>query len=178
MGFKDLRNTSKQVLSEEVNIDKIIQDLGKSFDGSNEEQMKGVQLLKGLALSDDPKANAFMKKLDQATTKISKEMNGTQEESIDEASMSFSANEIAGLDRELKAIFYTILNNGGKATDSEIKNALSDHFRSEEIDRLLKSYTIGGALKMHNNEYTISANYGGGKGLKKHMNLLSRWRLK
>jgi len=36
--------------------------------------MKGVQLLKGLALSNEDLANEFMKKLDTATTEISKEL--------------------------------------------------------------------------------------------------------
>lgn len=53
---------------------KVIKDLAGNFDGSNEEQMKGVQLLKGLATSDDPRANEYMKKLNKATTEISKEM--------------------------------------------------------------------------------------------------------
>lgn len=84
----DLRETAKQVLSEEVNVDKMISDLGKSFDGSNEEQMKGVQLLKGLALSNDPKANKFMQALDKATTTISNQMTkGETKESLDEVSV-------------------------------------------------------------------------------------------
>jgi hypothetical protein len=66
----------EKVLAEEVDVSKLISDLGKSFGGSNEEQMKAVQLLKGLALSDDPEANKFMKALDTATTKISKDMSG------------------------------------------------------------------------------------------------------
>jgi hypothetical protein len=43
----------------------VIKELIKtSWSGSNEEQMKAVQLLKGLALSDEPASNKFMKKLD------------------------------------------------------------------------------------------------------------------
>lgn len=59
---------------EDYDIKKIIKDLGDSFSKDNESQMKGVQLLKGLALSDDDLANEFMKKLDKATTDISKEL--------------------------------------------------------------------------------------------------------
>jgi len=55
-------------------VKQIIKDLGDSFSKDNESQMKGVQLLKGLALSDEDLANEFMKKLDDATTEISKEL--------------------------------------------------------------------------------------------------------
>jgi len=62
------------VLEADAKVSKIIKDIGGNFSGSNEEQMKAVQLLKGLATSDDPQANKFMKALDKATTEISKEM--------------------------------------------------------------------------------------------------------
>jgi hypothetical protein len=62
-------------LKEKVDISKIIKDLGNSFGGSNEDQMRGVTLLKGLATSDDPKANEFMKALDKWTTQQSKKMS-------------------------------------------------------------------------------------------------------
>ena len=39
-----------------------------SWGGSNDEQGKAVQLLKGLAFSDDPASNKFMKKLDAFTS--------------------------------------------------------------------------------------------------------------
>jgi hypothetical protein len=68
------KGTEVNIIQEaEADIDGMIKDLGSSFGGDNESQMKAVQLLKGLATSDDPKANAFMKKLDTATTKIAKE---------------------------------------------------------------------------------------------------------
>ena len=57
----------------------IIKSMAGNFASDNEAQMKGVQLLKGLATSDDPKSNEFMKKLDAATTKISNEMTGEGE---------------------------------------------------------------------------------------------------
>jgi len=44
-----------------------------NWSGSNDEQMKAVQMLKFLATSDDPKSNAFMKKLDTATSSMEKE---------------------------------------------------------------------------------------------------------
>lgn len=68
-----------------ADVNKIIKDLAGDFSGSNEEQMKGIQLLKGLATSDDPKANRFMKAVDKATTKISREMGEIKkEESVQE----------------------------------------------------------------------------------------------
>lgn len=67
----------------EVDITKMIKDLAGDFGKDNESQMKGVQLLKGLATSDDPKANAFMKKLDTATTKISNEMTKSEGKRFD-----------------------------------------------------------------------------------------------
>ena len=57
-----------------ADIKKIIKDLANAFGDSNEEQGKMVQLLKGLAFNDDPKANEFMKALDVWTTSQSKKM--------------------------------------------------------------------------------------------------------
>ena len=67
---------------EKADVKKVVKDLQGNFAGSNDEQMKAVQLLKGLALSDEAISNEFMKKLDAATTKISKEVLGTKEESV------------------------------------------------------------------------------------------------
>lgn len=67
---------------QEADIKKIIKSMQGNFSGSNEEQMKGVQLLKGIATSDDPLSNKFMKALDKATTKISKDVLGTAKESV------------------------------------------------------------------------------------------------
>ena len=61
------------MLKEAVDAKKIIDELiDTSFGGSNEDQMKAVQLLKGLATSDDPASNAFMKKLDAWTSGLKK----------------------------------------------------------------------------------------------------------
>ena len=58
-------------LNEEVDAKKVIADLGKTDWGvDNDAQMKAVQLLKGLALSDDPASNKFMKGLSDASTKL------------------------------------------------------------------------------------------------------------
>lgn len=57
-----------KTVNEAVDVSKIIADLiNTSFGGDNDSQMKAVQLLKGLAVSDDPKSNKFMKALDKLT---------------------------------------------------------------------------------------------------------------
>lgn len=55
----------------EVNIKAIIKELiDTGWSKDNASQMKAVQLLKGIATSDEPEANAFMKKLDNFTSKM------------------------------------------------------------------------------------------------------------
>lgn len=62
-------------LLEKMDVKKVIGDLiDTSFGGSNEDQMKAVQLLKGLATSEDPLSNKFMKALDKATSGMDKKM--------------------------------------------------------------------------------------------------------
>ena len=73
--IRKLSSSYRNIQEAEVDINKIIKDLSGDFAGSNEDQMRGVQLLKGLALSDDPKANEFMQKLDAATTQISNDLS-------------------------------------------------------------------------------------------------------
>lgn len=59
----DLLGEKKHSKNEE-NIDQIIKDLiSQKASDDNKEQGQTVQLLKGLAFSDDPKSGAFMKKL-------------------------------------------------------------------------------------------------------------------
>jgi hypothetical protein len=66
--YSDLKEHQKLV-EQGTDVDAVIKELiDTSFGGDNESQMKAVQLLKGLATSDDPKANAFMKKLDKMTS--------------------------------------------------------------------------------------------------------------
>lgn len=56
-----------------ADIKQIIKDLGDTDWGKdNEAQMKAVQLLKGLATSEDPASNVFMKGLSDASTAIAK----------------------------------------------------------------------------------------------------------
>jgi len=62
------------IKEKKVDVNSVIKGLQGNFSKDNSAQMKAVELLKGLALSDDPKSNEFMKKLDKATTAISKEM--------------------------------------------------------------------------------------------------------
>lgn len=64
----------KMYFEQDADVEKIIKDLAKDFGGSNEDQAAGLQLLKGLAFSDDPKANEFMRELDKCTTQISNKM--------------------------------------------------------------------------------------------------------
>jgi hypothetical protein len=69
--YEDLMEHQK-ALAEGTDTKAVIKSLvDTSFGGDNESQMKAVQLLKGLATSDDPAANAFMKKLDSFTSKMS-----------------------------------------------------------------------------------------------------------
>ena len=72
----------KEVMNEEVDkIDEakdqassvIAELINTSWSGSNEEQMKAVQLLKGIALSDEEVSNKFMKALDKFTSSLNKE---------------------------------------------------------------------------------------------------------
>lgn len=74
---------SKEIITEEVDVKKIIEDLGKTeYSDSNESQGKLVQLLRGLAFSDDPLANQFMKEVDKATTEITKRVLNKNESII------------------------------------------------------------------------------------------------
>jgi len=69
----------------EVNVANVIKSLGDTDWGENNEaQMKAVQLLKGLALSEDPKSNEFMKALSSASTAIAKKVVAESEEEEDE----------------------------------------------------------------------------------------------
>jgi len=59
---------------QEADIKKIIKDLASAYGDSNESQGKMIQLLRGLAFSDDDLANKFMVELDKATTEISNKL--------------------------------------------------------------------------------------------------------
>jgi len=56
----------KLEVSEAVDVKKIIKELiDTSWGGSNEEQGKAIQLLRGLAFSEDPLSNKFMQAMDK-----------------------------------------------------------------------------------------------------------------
>jgi len=65
-------NKANEILSlvkEAVDAMAIIKELiDTSWSGSNEEQGKAIQLLRGLAFSDAPESNSFMKALDKFTS--------------------------------------------------------------------------------------------------------------
>lgn len=64
---------------EAVDASKIIKELiDTSFGGSNKEQAKAVQLLKGLAFSDDPLSNKFMSALDKFTSGLNPKNFGSK----------------------------------------------------------------------------------------------------
>jgi len=59
----------------------IIKELmATGFGGDNENQMKAVQLLKGIATSDEEESNAFMAKLDKALKGMSEDFGIDTEE--------------------------------------------------------------------------------------------------
>ena len=100
-----------------ADVKKIIKDLGGSFGSDNEAQMKGVQLLKGLATSDDPLSNKFMQALDKATTKISKDLTGGKEESV-----------MVTLEKDLKVNSNVILEKG------DTFEIIKESFDNEQVE--------------------------------------------
>ena len=114
--IRKLSDSYRNIQEAEVDVSKIIKDLGGSFAGSNEEQMKAVQLLKGLALSDDPKANEFMEKLDAATTQISNDLSegnyGKKKKVKEEVETVEESKSIIDLLNNIK--------NGGKIEDTDL----------------------------------------------------------
>jgi len=66
-----LEEKEAEQIDESKTTDSIAAVISTSWSGSNEDQMKIVQLLKGIALSDDEVANKFMKKLDSLTSGLS-----------------------------------------------------------------------------------------------------------
>jgi hypothetical protein len=68
------KKESVEIKEAKVDEKAIIKELIETgWSGDNESQMKAVQLLKGLATSDSPEANAFMKKLDTFTSGLKSE---------------------------------------------------------------------------------------------------------
>jgi len=72
--YPNLNESKENELNEENKASSVISELiSTSWSGSNEEQMKAVQLLKGIALSDEDVANKFMKALDKFTSGLNAE---------------------------------------------------------------------------------------------------------
>jgi len=70
-------------MNESVDVKKVLSDLEKTeWSKDNESQGKAVSLLKGLAFSDDPLANAFMKELDKASTVIVRKLTSKNENTV------------------------------------------------------------------------------------------------
>ena len=64
-----LRRYTSVYTEADVDVKKIIKDIiDTDWSKDNESQMKVVNLLKGIATSDEPASNKFMKKLDAFTS--------------------------------------------------------------------------------------------------------------
>lgn len=71
---RDVLTEEVEKIDEAVDVKKVIADLiNSNWAGSNEDQMKAVQLLKGVALSDEEVSNKFMKALDKFTSGLKAE---------------------------------------------------------------------------------------------------------
>jgi len=93
--FMSFIKKSKLITEAEAKVDikKIIKDMQGDFGGDNTKQLGGLQMLKGLATSEDPLANKVMKKLNTAMTDISKEVLGgdsKKESVLKEGKVTFS----------------------------------------------------------------------------------------
>lgn len=116
---------------DEADVGKLIKDLGNNFGGNNEDQMRAVQLLKGLATSDDPKANEFMKALDKATTQISKDMSEKKEERKEiEVPESF---KIPGTDVILKEGQKILVFEGNEFSSGFLRQTADDYAMSLDM---------------------------------------------
>lgn len=84
MNYLEINEQAARILDESADdVGKTIDELIKtSWGGSNESQAKAIQLLKGLAFSDDPRSNQFMKKLDGFTSKMSAKLDGAKTEAM------------------------------------------------------------------------------------------------
>lgn len=94
---KNEKKTKVEKPLEESKTTEVIKELiNTDWSKDNESQMKAVQLLKGIALSDEPEANAFMKKIDAFTSGMKK--NEDLEEDLDEGIMDdYVAGELKRL---------------------------------------------------------------------------------
>lgn len=122
--LKDIGEKKKGI--KEADISKVIKDLiDTKASGDNEEQGKLVQLLRGLAFSDDPKSDEFMKKL---TGLINDANFGSLAEDDDEDEDDDSDDEVEEnlTDAEKDEI------KGRKEYTAELKDKLRDEDDPEE----------------------------------------------
>ena len=120
--IRKLSDSYRDIQEAKFDINQVIKDLGGNFAGSNDDQMKAVQLLKGLALSDDPKANEFMEKLDAATTQISKDMSEGYGYTDNPHKKKKKVKEEIETVEESKSLIDLLNNikNGGKIEDTDL----------------------------------------------------------
>jgi hypothetical protein len=104
------------MISEEVSASKVIKDLGDTDWGKdNDAQMKAVQLLKGLALSEDPMSNEFMKALSDASTTIAKKILNTSETKVEKKQVSEgSVNHASSILDGVQEASLTQINDDGR----------------------------------------------------------------
>lgn len=135
----------KGLLKEEVDIKKIISDLiNNSWSGSNESQLKSVQLTKGLAFSDEPAANKFMKKLDSITSGMDAkkyEGGGKATEAIKELiSTSFGGSN----ESQAKAVQLMI---GISTSDEDVSNSFMADLDKETSNLKPEEFTESQEIK-------------------------------
>jgi hypothetical protein len=66
-----MKRYKREFTEADDNVGSIIKTvIDTNWSGSNEDQLKILELMKGIATSDDPKSNKFMKALDDAISKM------------------------------------------------------------------------------------------------------------
>jgi hypothetical protein len=120
----------ESILAEATDAKAVIKSLvDTSFGGDNESQMKAVQLLKGLATSDDPAANAFMKKLDAFTSKMSAGDGEKVEESMksDLDKLDLGPDEFKKSGKKITMIWKTASGISAEEITKRLKSGLAKH---------------------------------------------------
>jgi len=127
--YEDLMEHQKNI-AEAIDASKIIDELiDTSFGGSNETQMKAVQLLKGLATSDDAASNAFMKKLDAWTSGLKKSESKSLTESIksDIDGLDLGIDDIKRSGKLITLIWKVAQGVSAEEIAKRLKSGLSKH---------------------------------------------------
>ena len=96
-----------------------------NFSGSNEDQGKAVQLLKGLAFSEDPISNKLMKKLDQWFSDL--DLDSIGDEEVEEANgkkitIVVTDDTMGLINRDKKALLAPILKQMVSDIKSDVTN--------------------------------------------------------